>query len=263
MKPNLIYTIALDLPGTGTYRNYAKMLVASLLRTGFSGQIIVIHNSPTPLYLIGREGVLEIRVEPGDLTGMAGLKRAWSWKYLARAWFNPADYGKIMFVDSDCLALHNVDPLLEGDWDIRYHVERGSRIQDSEFCGHLDDDEMAALVREGVNSGILAIRASVYTEVMEEWERIDQREPPQNDSCSDQASWNRLLLDTSLRSEPFHAADLALPLHREPAFGVYSKASLVHLIGGNPETKCKFGFGLFMGRFYTDPNSVFFNLIEI
>ncbi|MEZ5301897.1 MAG: hypothetical protein R3F11_14805 [Verrucomicrobiales bacterium] len=30
-------------------------------------------------------------------------------------------FDKVLFLDCDCLALRNIDHLLEGDWDIRFH----------------------------------------------------------------------------------------------------------------------------------------------
>ncbi|BCU79303.1 hypothetical protein [Luteolibacter sp. LG18] len=263
MKPNLIYTTALDAPGSSIYRNYAKLLVSSLLRTGFSGHIIVLRNHSRPLFLIGREGVEEIEVETEEITGMEGIEHAWSWKYRARHTFDAGLYDKIMFIDADCLALHNVDPLFEGEWDIRYHPEPGSRIQEDVFCGHLSDAEMQTLSTEGVNSGVLMVKSEHYPAVMEQWEAIDGSPPVQNDMCSDQASWNRLLLDSRLRKQPLARTEVALPLHRDPVYQSYSRANLVHLIGGSARTKTEFAFGLFMGKFYTDPQSIFFNFLEI
>lgn len=40
-RRNLVYTVAIDRPGQTGHRNMAKMLVSSLLRTRFSGDIMV------------------------------------------------------------------------------------------------------------------------------------------------------------------------------------------------------------------------------
>ena len=60
MARNLIYTLALDYVETTAHRNLAKLLVSSLLRTRFSGDILVFHTSPAPLFMVAREGVREV-----------------------------------------------------------------------------------------------------------------------------------------------------------------------------------------------------------
>lgn len=62
-KPNLIYTIAIDPPGYGGTRQLAKMLAASLVRTYFSGEVVVFRNSEQPLFLTPRQGLEEIYIE--------------------------------------------------------------------------------------------------------------------------------------------------------------------------------------------------------
>ena len=71
-KRNLVYTLALDPAGATGHRNLAKMLVSSLLRTRFSGDILVFHNSPAPLFMVAREGVREVRMKVPAKAGKNG-----------------------------------------------------------------------------------------------------------------------------------------------------------------------------------------------
>ncbi len=50
-KKNLIYTIAFDSPNTEGYRFLGKMLASSLLRTFFTGDVVVFRNTPMPLFM--------------------------------------------------------------------------------------------------------------------------------------------------------------------------------------------------------------------
>ena len=83
-KPNLIYTGVFDPPGSEGCRILAKMLVSSLLRTGFYGDILVFRNSEAPLFLVERKGLEECTIETPEIHGKAGAELAWCWKYKVR-----------------------------------------------------------------------------------------------------------------------------------------------------------------------------------
>ncbi len=59
----LCYTVALDQPGETWYRQQAHLLVASLLKTGFEGDIKVFHNGAQEIFTWPRRGVEEIPVD--------------------------------------------------------------------------------------------------------------------------------------------------------------------------------------------------------
>lgn len=172
-------------------------------------------------------------------------------------------YDKVMFLDCDCLALRNLDHLLAGDWDIAYKPEPGLRIGLAQFSSFLTDAELKDLWCDGVNSGTLAVRASRFHEVMAEWERIDMAAPPRKRICSDQASWNRLLLDTKLKIRPFPEGEIVFPMYLNPRFPDYHKAALAHNLGGSLIEKIHFTFGLFMQNFYCDPSGLFLDFLEV
>lgn len=264
MSPrHLVYTIAFDPPGCSGHRALAKMLASSLLKTFFNGDIVIFRNSPTPIFLVERKRLEEVYIETPDLHGTEGAQYSWCWKYRVAEMIDTAGYDKIMFLDCDCLALRNIEHLLEGDWDIACKPEPGLRITRPQFNCFLTDGEMQTLQCEGVNSGTLAVRGSKFHEVMRMWEGIDSSEPPRARCCSDQASWNRLLLDTALRVEPFPAGEVQFPMYLDPHFPTYSKAALTHNFGGNIIEKVHFTFGLYMQNFYCDPGALFLQFLEI
>ena len=175
---NLVYTVAFDVPGSESYRFLGKMLASSLVRTFFTGDILVFRNSPAPLFLVERKGLDEYYIDTPAMGGQEGARRAWCWKYkVADLIPNPEQYDKILFVDCDCLALRNLDHLMDGDWDIAYQPERGKTMAGPSFNAFLTEEEMtAASRREGVNSGTLAVRGSRFREVMQRWRGIDESE---------------------------------------------------------------------------------------
>ena len=60
--PHLAYTIAMDPPGSFGLRLLGKMLGSSLLRTGFSGDVVIFRNTEEPLFQIERSGLTEVYV---------------------------------------------------------------------------------------------------------------------------------------------------------------------------------------------------------
>ena len=260
---HLAYTIAFDPPGCSGHRALAKMLVSSLLKTYFNGDIVVFRNSEAPLFLVERKGVEEVYIETPELHESKGAEYSWCWKYRVADRIEAEKYDRILFLDCDCLALRNIDHLLEGDWDIAYKPEPGLQISRGQFSCYLTDDEMESLRCDGVNSGTLAVRGSRYREVMREWERIDSSETTRPRTCSDQASWNRLLLDTPLKIRPFPEREVQFPMYLDPLFPAYSKAALAHNFGGNMVEKVQFTFGLYMQNFYCDPSALFLQFLDV
>ena len=124
---HLAYTLALDHPpGATGHRTMAKFLVLSLLRTRFSGDIVVFKNTREPLFMIPRAGVREVFIETEPPPGEDFWDYAQSWKFRVRHRLDVAGYEKVLFLDADCLALRSVDPLLSGDWDLAVYPEPGS-----------------------------------------------------------------------------------------------------------------------------------------
>lgn len=260
---HLAYTIAFDPPGCSGHRALAKMLVSSLLKTGFSGDIIVFRNSAAPIFLVERKGLVEVFIETPELSGLSGAEFSWCWKYRVAGMIDAPKYDRVVFIDCDCLALRNIDHLLQGDWDIAYKPEPGLMITRIQFSCFLSEAEMGTLWCDGVNSGTLAVRGSRYHEVMSHWERIDSSEPNRPRHCSDQASWNRLLLDTTLKIRPFPEGEIQFPMYLDPHYPQYRKAALVHNLGGNIVEKVHFTFGLYLQNFYSDPRTMLFQFLEV
>ena len=288
-KKNLIYTVIFDAPGSESYRFLGRMLVSSLLRTFFTGDIVVFRNSPAPLFLVERKGLEEVYLETPEMYGQERAEYAWCWKYRVAELIDTEAYDKILFLDADSLALRNIDHLLEGDWDIRYQPERGKPGNGASFHGFLTEEEMArAATREGANSGTLAVKASLFHEVMNEWRDIDESEMTRGDGFRDQASWNALLLRRSFqfsvggfqreeqaesspdrsaerrwRAEPFPAGEVMFPGYLDPRYMDYSRAALTHNILPDTKEKVEFTFGLYMRTFFCDPTGLFFSMLEM
>jgi len=130
----LLYTVAFDPPGRKEHRTMARMLVTGLLRSYFSGRIVIFRNQPEPVFKVERRNVEEIYVEGED----QDRNERMSFKFRARHWLQVDDVQAVGFIDADCAALRNVDHLFPDEaWDILYQTEPGRKITQPVFNGYL------------------------------------------------------------------------------------------------------------------------------
>lgn len=255
MKPvkNLIFTIAFDQPNVPYHQMMAKMLVSSIFRTGFSGDVLILTNSEHRVFEHGRANVEEISLDTGSIApGALGLE-AMQFKYRAREYVPVEDYEKILFVDCDCLFQSSPERLLEGEMDIRFAEEPLWQVTSMYHNAYLTDAELETLTAPAVNSGTWWVRSEHFHRVMEEWERIDAQEPLRKKNAGDQPAWVRLLLDTPLRREAFRLGiDVRYPLIERRTEFEFAEATLTHFNGAKPADKLAHLFGAYLRRFHAE-----------
>jgi hypothetical protein len=244
----LIYTIALDPPGRSEHQNMARMLAASLLRTYFTGDILILHNSDAPLFRVEQKQVTERRIG-------ASAEAGYTLKYSARRLIPAEHYDWVCFMDCDMLALRNVDHLFEVEdrTEILWQPEPKPQSAPA-YNSYFREEEYARLWREGANSGTFAVRGSLYHEMMICWEAVDRQPPEREKACFDQAAWNRVIYDTPHRRKPFEKDEIQFPLLFHPHYLEWRGAALVHALGSrNPGIKMEFLMSQYLGRFLGEP----------
>lgn len=249
---DLLYTIALDEPGSTLQRGLAKVLIGSVLRTGFSGDILVFGNWNLPLYQIPRKAVTEINIDTGDLRGSDLFLLANKLKYGARDFIEaPERYRTILYVDNDCLALKNLEDLCGWREDICWVAEPGTKLSGWQFRGYLTEDEMTASQRPGANAGTFGIRGEKFVEVTGEVLTIWSQPPVlEGEIWGDQPAWNKLLVGGgfSLLCYPDEAVNF--PLLHHPNWHEYRKATLLHFCGHSQRAKTELQFAIFVSQFF-------------
>jgi hypothetical protein len=262
---HLAYTIALDHPpGAVGHRTMAKFLVLSLLRTRFPGEIVVFKNTREPLFLVPRAGVREVFIEPEPPGDEDFWDYAQAWKFRVAQHLDVSGCDKVLFLDADCMALRSIAELLAGDWDLAFYPEPGSWAGMEWFNCFISEEEAAAgLTAQGVNGGVLAVRAELYHEVMARWEAIHFGPAPRKKFFTDQAALTRLVLDTALRKHPLGVRDLATPFGYDPRPQQYFGANLVHLAGCRDfDQKLRFMFGLYFNTFFFDRRATLMHMLD-
>lgn len=261
-KPNLLYTVAFDPPNGRLHRTMAKMLVSSLRRTYFEGDILVFRNSDSPLFPSGRPHVREIYI-PFDGEGRDLAKYAYEFKFLAADFISSTEYQKIFFADADCLAVNNITSLLDSGTGIQFSIEYGFNLASSQFRGHLQKvDEKILSARPGSNSGVWCVPGEEYQSLMRQWQAIYHSPKQEGAFHGDQPAWNRLLVDTHLDTDAFAEDDLMYPLVNHPDPVAWSKAKLLHFFSGTPATKVEAMFTAYMRTFYADAAPFIVDFLE-
>lgn len=243
--PNLCYTIALDKPGEDVHRRMARLLVSSLIRTGWHGKIVVFHDNPVPVLMEGHPEVEEKIIQ-------RDAHESWidtmSWKYQVAGRLNLDGIGKVLFLDCDIIALRGINHLMLGSWELFVAPEysghpscRSLDLTDFPFNGYLSESEMTGLRGcPGLNAGVFGIKATAYQEVTRQWAEIDARIPLRPWIGRDQHSWNRLVLDTPMRHRNFADGEIYYPFLHPVSYPDYRRAALVHAASRSPGEKLSF-----------------------
>jgi hypothetical protein len=249
------YTLALDTGDLALYRQQARMMVASLKRCGFAGDIKIIHNAESEIFDYPHPKVEEIRIDCPPT-----LDLRFAVKYQARDLFSVEGYDWVLFLDCDFIINAKLDAWFEGPEIIRYATEPERPIRSAQFNGFLTEREMEDLDRPGVNSGSFVVKAEYFHEVMTLWERLDSREPLRH-KHGDQPAWNRLLLDTALPTKQL-AGPAVSYLYENWHFMDLLKAPVLHFCGGGAGEKILAMQAKFITHFHTDDEGTLIRLLE-
>ncbi len=273
----LVYTYAFDPPGKQDQRMLAKLLVSSLLRTFFSGDIVVFRNSDSPLFLVGREGLKEFLIRTpftedlakGHVNSQNINEALWQFHNYASSIIPANKYGKICYLEPGTLVLRNIDHLLISDGAILYQLEKGIFNREPEFCGYFTDKEMAEQSRYGINSGLFAINGIIFHEVVLECHQIalmPQRNSPREADCAyleNHSVWNRYIIDTRRKALRFESDEVQFPLHIQRDFKEYREAAILNFCRASAKDKIDLMYALYMMTFFHDSAGVFFNSLEM
>jgi hypothetical protein len=266
----LAYTIAIDSPGERLYRNLAKLLASSVLRSGFDGRLIIFHNGENQLFPLGRSNIVEERIEidvDGSIQTATSFhseqyERRWSLKHqLSEVLIGDYEWDKLLFLDADCLVTKPLNPIFEGDWELAIYREPGQRIAEPQFNCFLTDEEMEQENVEGVNSGVFCVHRSIAERFFNAWRAAEELQVTRRRCCLDQAALNRVLLDESFVTKDIGSL-VAMPFHTDRYRSDSCSATINHFVGALGQQKLRASFGLFMESYFFDPNLTLYNLIE-
>ncbi|MCW1915662.1 hypothetical protein OJ996_18900 [Luteolibacter sp. GHJ8] len=251
----LFYTIAIDRDQLQVYRQQARMLVASLKRCGFEGDMKILHNGTSPIFDYPQKNVEEIGIDTP-----LSLENCFKSKYVARHLLSTEGYDWVMFLDCDFIINSKIDDWFTGPEIIRYACEPNRCISLPQFNTYLSESEGRDLAAPGVNSGSFIIKGEYFNAVMEEWERIDEQ-IPYSRKWGDQPAWNRLLLDTTYQTKEISNPPITF-YYDQPSFMEVMRAPAMHFCGCGNGEKVLAMQAKFITHFHTDDEGTLMRLLE-
>lgn len=268
-KRILAYTIAYDSEGEQTYRHLSKILVSSLIRSGFNGDIVIFHNGSERIFRLGRHNVYEEGLDLIEHDSkftvenlLATAEQRWALKHrVSEILLNEYEWDRLLFLDADTLVTRPIHQLFLGDFDLAIYREPRQNISNSSFNCFLSDFEMQNLKIEGVNSGIFCVDRSIAKCFFNKWAQVERTKELRRRCCTDQAALNRVLLDHSYKTIDISHC-VSMPFHTDGSKFVSPASSITHWIGAVGLLKVKSSFGLFMETYFFDPNMTLFHLLE-
>jgi lipopolysaccharide biosynthesis glycosyltransferase len=237
------------------FRQQARMLVASLKRSGFRGDIKIVHNGATEIFDMPQPNVEEIGIDAPQTKWLCHRV-----KFKARDLFSVEGYDWVLFLDSDIIVNTGLDSWFTGPEIIRYATEPAFEIQAPQYSALLTDDEMQHLRRKGINSGAFVIKAEYFHETLALWEKLDELESPRG-KAGDQHAWNRLLLDTKLPTRRLVEPEVKYFYHNND-FLAMLRAPVLHYCGCDDGEKVLAMQAKFVSHFHTDGDGTLIRLLE-
>lgn len=265
----LIYTVAYDNKDSRVYQGLAKLLASSIIRSGFTGEMVVFHNGEEPLFKSRREGLFEMGVDlpedPGTITEDTVLtvpEQRWALKHrVSSILLEEFSWDRLLFIDADCLVVGPLGPVFEGDFELAVYREPRQPMTRLSFNCFLTEEEMSGLNVEGINSGIFCMDRSVAPDFFSSWEEASARKEQRTRACTDQAALNRVVLDKGYRLKEFGNL-VSMPYHTDMGRCAESGKSIIHWIGLTGYGKLQASFGKYMEKYLFDPSLTLFNLME-
>ena len=232
----LIYTQAFDRGPVPRHRWMVQLMIASLRRSGYAGDVMIFTDSEEPLYARCPLGVEQVRIDlPPEANGTGAMMRA---KYLAGCLL-PRGYDWIGYIDDDCIVLRNPIEHLPADAAVVYAEEPWHPLSYPFFNAYLTDSEMAA-ERPGINAGVWFLRGDGAHDFLRAWAENDARSPLREKVCQEQPAFARTVLDCGARARAFGGDfRIVYPDCTEYRMAEQLRAGLVHFAAITTEEKLR------------------------
>jgi hypothetical protein len=239
----LVVVAAFDPADTCWERLGTKLLVSSLLKSEFSGEIIVTSNFEHPLYMVERARLRErfISCRFHDHGGLLfdekerDRQRQQANCNIAREITSSKDYDWIVFVRPSVIALKGFEHLLNSD----------SQVLQYPYGVKAD-------------TSIFAVRANILGNIVAHWETM----PSGNSGTETGNSIFGRPLPPEIRSRPFERGSITAIFDSSCNLEHTFESTFVELSGCNELTRYRFAFAIYMTKAYGDSNGLYLDIID-
>jgi hypothetical protein len=234
-----------------------KGFTSSLLRSLFSGSIVVFRNHEMPLFKVERKQLEEIFVPTVifEKSEAPCQKATREFLFGLCAHLEPESRQWVIVADAASLALRNIDHLIPQDMAGPYAPP------DVDMLWTKTDRNDAENGTETASPGIWAVRGEHLAMVLERWKEAWIE--AQSDSCHSEIEiWTRVIRDLPLRKRPFEKGEVVAPALHSVDWQAVSSAALVTVPDWPVEEQRKFLQSLYLGTYLGDESGMMLNIME-
>lgn len=235
-----------------------KAFVSSLLRSLFSGTVMVLGNRELSLFKVERKLVKEIYL-PLVITEDAGeARRKIGTRFLTGIanHVKPTSNQWVVVADCATLALRNIDHLFPPDGTGSYGPQQIEfQWVDSEWRDPESNEMLAA-------QGFWAVKGSRLPQLLDDWEKLRTTAPPPQDALEEARLWTRFIRSLDLAKRRFEHGEAISPGLHGVDWDAVHEAALVSVPDWPTEQRMKFIQSLYYGTYFGDSTGMMLNILE-
>lgn len=233
-----------------------KGLVSSLMKSLFTGSIVVFKNSEMPLYKVERKQLEEVFIPTVvQGRGVAERKAARDFLFDLCTYLNPEERQWVVFADAVGLALRNIDHLVPQDLSGPYAPP------ELDFLWLPITSSKSSSVAELASPGLWAVRGEHLPLVLERWKSAWNGaigETPDREI----EIWTRVVNDLPLRKRRFERGEVISPRLNAVDWEEVHRAAFITLPDWPDAERSKFLQSLYFGTYLGDETGMILNVLE-
>jgi hypothetical protein len=251
-EPILILT-AIDSPRSNTAAIAAKLFVSSLLKSMYTGKIVVFKNTEVPLFKVERTRVEEVIVPFMIPPNMSRKEANLIFQNKVLQYISPADEQWVIFANSFSVALRNIDHLLPPTQVGPY----SARTVD--FCW---TNASNGSKQKLASSGFWAIRGEYLQDVLDGWKFISAKQPQEEIPPTTDEKWTHFIAGLPLTKKVFATYEVVAPDTHSMNWLDLANSALVTVPNWDDADARKFLQGVYFGTYLGDETGLVLNILE-
>jgi hypothetical protein len=234
-----------------------KFLTSSLMRSLYTGSMVVFRNDDMPLYKIERKLLDEIIITPqiDSLPGAGQNKTTQDYIFELCDHINPAPRQWVIVADEAGLALRNIDHLIPPDAKSPY-----GPVDVDFFWAHADSVSFGA-EEDNVSTGFWAVRGEHLAMVLLRW-KIKWSEAQAVGELDVTKVWTQVVRELPLHKKRFETGEVSSPSLGAVDWERVSNCAFVTVPTWPPLEQRKFLEALYFGTYFGDETGLMLNILD-
>lgn len=224
-----------------------KEFVSSLLRSLFSGRILLFRNDEMPLFRVERSQLEEIAIPlpKAGTTSATIANREFLWTLGER--IDPSPRQWVVVANPAGLALRNIDHLFVPELPGPYQPPPADFLWTPAHRGP-----------GSASPGLWAVKGESLPHVIDLWKELHHSYGSQGE----EVVWTRLVSQLPIRKRQFESGEIVAPSSREMDWDALTHAAFITIPSWKDPSKSKLLHALYFGTYFADDRGTITNLLE-